>query len=69
MGLYLVSNSTILCCEDKTKPTNRMRTILLALLVVVGVACAQQEAEAPVEAAIVDTTAVVDTTAADTTAQ
>lgn len=55
--------------KDKTKPTNRMRTILLALLVVVGVACAQQEAEAPVEAAIVDTTAVVDTTAADTTAQ
>lgn len=45
-----------------------MRTILLALLVVVGVACSQQEAPAPVEAAPADTTAVVDTTAADTTA-
>lgn len=45
-----------------------MRTILIALLVVVGVACAQQETEAPVEAAAADTTAVVDTTVADTTA-
>lgn len=45
-----------------------MRTILLALLVVVGVACSQQETQDPVDAATVDTTAV-DTTAADTTAE
>jgi hypothetical protein len=48
--------------------TNRMRSILLALIVVAGVACSSQEAPATEAPAAVDTTAVVDTTVADTTA-